>query len=190
MLKQGRLIIIVVLCSGLVACIGGIWTGASMVYDRHNIYKKLSDYRLSVEVTDALFVDKKFKADGSVIDIAVFNEDVLIVGHLPSQEYLDEAKRRIAPIRGYRRLFNELTINNEPDSNTLDSWITTKIRSKIFADGSIDPNKFKVVTCDRIVYLMGDVHKDQAEKVIHIARQVNGVERVVKILQYFTYQPK
>jgi len=47
-----------------------------------------------------------------------------------------------------------------------------------------------VVTSDRIVYLMGDVRKEQAEKVINIARFTSGVEWVVKMLKYFTYEVK
>ena len=35
---------------------------------------------------------------------------------------------------------------------------------------------------------MGDVKPDQAEKVVKIARFTQGVERVVKILRYFTYE--
>ncbi|TAL59201.1 MAG: BON domain-containing protein [Legionella sp.] len=191
MLRHGRyFILFVILCASLNGCVGGVWTGASMVYDRHHVYKKLEDYRLLVSVTDALMVDNQFKGPDCAIDVAVFNEDVLIVGHLATEELLNEAKRRLAPITGYRRLFNEITVINTPSNSAKDSWITAKIRSSIFADGAIDPNAFKVVTADRVVYLMGDVQKDQAEKVIQIARRISGVERVVKLLKYYTYESK
>jgi len=187
MVKQGRLflllMVLVLLGISLTACIGGIWTGANMVYDRHDVYKKLNDYHLMVETTNALFVDKKFKSPGCVTDIAVFNGDVLVVGHVPSFEMLEEAKKRLATVDGYRRIFNFLIVKNLPDNTTQDTWITTKIRSHIFADASIDPNAVKVLTTDRIVYLLGDVNREEAEKVIKIARNVSGVERVVKMLK-------
>ena len=141
-------------------------------------------------MTNALFVDKKFKADGCVIDIAVFNGDVLLAGHLPSQELLDEVQYRLSPIKGYKRLFNKITVQNASSNSVEDGWITTKIRSQIFADGSINPNAFKVITSDNIVYLMGEVKKNQAEKVIELSRHTTGVEQVVTILKYYTYQSR
>jgi osmotically-inducible protein OsmY len=36
---------------------------------------------------------------------------------------------------------------------------------------------------------MGDVQTEQAEKVIKIARFTDGVQRVVKLMRYYTYQP-
>jgi len=189
MLKQGRfLVFIMVLCIRLTGCISGLWTGASMIYDRHNIYKKLSDYRLLADVTNSIMTDKKLKGEGCVLDMAVFNGDVLIVGHLPTEDLFDEMKLRLKSITGYRRLYNEVTVCDLPNNNFQDAWITAKIRSFIFSDGSIDPKAFKVLTADKVVYLMGDVRKEQAEKVIAYARQVSGVVRVVKILRYYTYQ--
>lgn len=191
MLKQGRSVLVIILLSAyLSGCLGGLWTGASLVYDRHNVYKKLNDYHLLVDVTNALYDDKKFKAQGCGLDIAVFNGDVLVAGHLPDPEFLNEARNRLKTVTGYRRLFNQITINSAPIDTVQDSWITTKIRSQIFADDTINPKAFKVVTSDRIVYLMGDVREAEAKKVIYIARNVSGVERVVTLFKYFTYQSK
>ncbi|WP_028381459.1 BON domain-containing protein [Legionella cherrii] len=188
MLKQGcfALLLIFVLC--LSGCIGSLWTGATMVYDRHDVYKKLDDYNLFLKVNNAITVDNAFKNNSCVIDIAIFNGDVLVAGHVPTAEMLAELQRRLATVKGYRRLFNQVRVSSSGPNSMQDSWITAKIRSQIFADGSIDPNAFKVVTSDRVVYLMGDVHQEQAEKVINMARQTSDVARVVKILKYYTYQ--
>ncbi|HHT0594588.1 TPA: BON domain-containing protein [Legionella anisa] len=189
MLKQGCLAVLltsVLLC--LSGCLGGVWTGATMVYNRHNVYKKLDDYSLYLKVNNAIMVDNTFKNTESVIDIAVFNGDVLVAGHVPNAEMQTELSQRLAKVRGYRRLFNQVHVSTLESNTVQDSWITTKIRSQIFADDSIDPNAFKIITSDRIVYLMGDVRQEQAEKVINMARRTNDVVRVVKILKYFTYQ--
>lgn len=189
--KQGRaLFILIVLACLLCSCLSNLWTGANLVYDRHDVYKKLSDYHLLVDINNALYADKMFKCERCVLDVAAFNGDILIAGHLPSTELLNEAHHRLANIQGYRHLFIEVAIDQATSNNLSDSWITTKIRSYIFADDSIDPNAFKIVTSDGVVYLMGDVKKEQANKVIAIARSTNGVVRVVKLLNYFTYQSK
>jgi osmotically-inducible protein OsmY len=184
-----RMALIIVLSLCLSACLGTtLWTGATTVYDRHSLYKKLSDYRILAEINNVLAVNKTFECPNCVIDIAVFNGDILLAGHLPSTELLDELRHRMSKVKGYRRLFNLITVRNIPTNGVQDSWITTKIRSQIIADSSIDPNSFKVVTSDKVVYLMGDVKGDEAEKVVRIARYTRGVEHVVKILRYFTYR--
>lgn len=191
MLKQGRFILLLfILMAILSGCVGAIWSGANMVYDRHDTYKKLNDYQLIVSINNALYPDKLFKNEQCVLDLAVFNGDVLIAGHLPSQEFLDKMKQRLSSVKGYRHLYSEVSINQIGSNNIQDGWITAKIRSQIFADDSIDPNAFKIVTTDRIVYIMGDVKVEQAEKVVKMARYTSGVERVVKLMNYYTWVTK
>lgn len=192
MLQQGRftLISLLLLSSLLCSCLGSVWTGATTVYDRHNMYKKLKDYHIMADINKVLAKNRTFQVQGCSLDIVVFNGDILLAGHLPSSELDEELRRRMAMIKGYGHLFYEVKVFQSGSNSAQDSWITTKIRSRIFADSSIDPNTFKVTTSDRIVYLMGDVKVDEAEKVIEIARSTAGVQRVVKLLRYFTYQAK
>lgn len=190
MIKQGRFILLLLIMAYVLSgCISTVWTGASLLYDRHDVYKKLNDYNLLAEVNRVLAVNRTFNNSSCVLDIAAFNGDILIAGHVPNDELFEELKLRLAQIKQYRRLFNEVNVRQVSSNSVQDSWITAKIRSQIFADDSIDPNAFKIITSDRTVYLMGDVKPDQAAKVIKIARYTTGVERVVKLLKYFTYQP-
>jgi osmotically-inducible protein OsmY len=185
MLKQKTVIVIMMCLSAcLSSCVGGIWSGASAIYDRHHVYQKLNDYQLSMELNNALAVNRTFNNSDCVLDIAVFNGDILLAGHVPTVELLDELKQRLKQVSGYRRLFNKITVQQRPSANIHDSWITTQIRGQIMADSSINPKSFKVVTSDGIVYLMGDVTQEDAEKVIQIARNVDGVVRVATLLRY------
>ena len=109
-----------------------------------------------------------------------------MVGSVPTAALRQEAYDRVnAATPGKRRLFNQLAIATIPGDSVRDTWITTKIRSRIIANSDLNPDAFKVVTSRRIVYLMGDVIPAQAEKVILIARETNGVKRVVKLLKYY-----
>jgi osmotically-inducible protein OsmY len=187
MIKQGRYIALVILSLSLSSCMGSLWTGAAMIYDRHHFYKKWDDYHLNLKVSHALNVKKKDKSRASVIDIVVFNGDVLVVGHAPSVQVQEELRQRLALVQGYRRLFYQIEVSAVAADLLLDTWITGKIRSQILADSSIDPYAFKVVTSDQVVYLMGDVRREQAEKVVNIARKTSNVIHVVKIFKYFTW---
>jgi osmotically-inducible protein OsmY len=173
----------------LSSCIGSLWTGASFVYDRHDVYKQFGDFNLSANASRALYKDKLFKCATCTIDLAVFNNDILLAGHVPNASLRKEAQRRVM-LPGYRRLFNQLAINQSLPNTVEDSWITTKVRSKILQNADIDPDQFKIVTADQIVYIMGDVIPSQARKVIDIARSTRGVKRVVKLLRYYHLSDK
>ena len=167
-----------------------IWTGANLVYDRHNVYIKINDFQLNANANRALYHDKVFKREDCSIDLAVFNRDILLVGRVPTEALREEAYARVKNVPGKRRLFNQLAVNHTPEDPVLDSWITAKIRSQIFADADIDPNKFKVLTYGQIVYLMGDVVPGQAKKVIQFARECSRVARVVKLFKYYNLSDK
>jgi osmotically-inducible protein OsmY len=185
MRKLRYFVVFLLSCSLLTGCLSGVWSGATLIYDRHNVYKKISDYELSAEAHRALYGDNVFKRERCTIDLAVFNGDILLVGHVPTLALRQTAIKRISTLSGYRRLFNQMDISQQPNNTLEDSWITTKIRSQIFADSAIDPNAFKVITSDRVVYLMGDVRPAQAALVINIASNTTGVERVVKLFKYY-----
>ncbi|KTD51998.1 hemolysin, lipoprotein [Legionella quinlivanii] len=178
-------IVIVLMSLLLGGCLGSVWTGANLIYDRHDVYKKLDDYQLAANAHHILFDDRILKQPGCSLDLAVLNGDVLLAGHVPSQHLRDVAVRRLNSLSGYRELFDQVDVSRDAGSGLQDSWITTKIRSQIFADASIDPNAFKIITSDRIVYIMGDVRPRQAERVIEIARNTSDVIRVVKLMRYY-----
>ncbi|WP_028389383.1 BON domain-containing protein [Legionella fairfieldensis] len=192
MKKQGYVFFILLWTSPclLTGCYSELWTGATLIYDRHNVYKKLSDYQLSADIHRLLYNDARFRQEGCAIDVAVFNGDILLAGHVPTLDLRQNAIERISRLTGYRRLFNQLNISKAPGNGLQDSWITAKIRSQIFADSTIDPNVFKVITVDQIVYLMGDVRPQQATKVISLARNTEGVKRVVKLFKYYYLSTK
>lgn len=168
-------------CAG----VGGVWTGAMLIYDRHNVYKKMDDYRLGADANRRLFSNDRLRCEGCAIDLAVFHRDVLLTGHVPTIGLREEANTRLARLEGIRKMYNQLAIRSTSDHTLQDSWITAKIRSQIIADAAIDPGQFKIVTADGIVYVMGDMMPGQAARVLQIARETDGVLRVVKLFNVY-----
>lgn len=187
----GRTVCVSILCLGLSACLSDVWTGANVIYDRHNWYKKLDDLQLLTQVKQALYVDGQLKCRGCSIETTVFKRDVLLVWYVPTQSLRALVDKRMQSVHGKRHFYNELALTDETESSDsiLDSWITAKIRSEIVSDSSIEPSQFKVVTSNRVVYLMGDVMPEQAEKVVMFAREWSEVKRVVKLFQYYQLTP-
>jgi osmotically-inducible protein OsmY len=165
--------------------VSGVWSGAMLVYDRHSVYKKIDDYRLGARANRLLFADEQLRCEGCAVDLAVFHRDMLLTGHVPNQALRAEANARIQDLPGFRKKYNQIAIKSSSDHTLQDSWITAKIRSQVLGDAEINPRQFKVVTADGIVYLMGDMMPGQAVRVIHIARQTEGVVRVVKLFNEY-----
>ena len=181
-----KILIVTLSCILLSSCIGSIWTGAGLIYDRHSALHKFNDIELHTLTNRALYEDDLFQCPTCHIELAVFNGDVLLAGHVESVEMRDEAYKRVEKAAlHYRRLFKFISTKPYRTHLARDSWITAKIRSQIIADSEINPRTFKIVTADQVVYLMGDVMADQANWVIDIAKNTSGVLRVVKLLKYY-----
>ncbi len=183
---RARYILLACSCILLSSCIGSIWTGAGLIYDRHSALHSFNDIELNASTNHALYEDDLFQCPTCHIELAVFNGDILLAGHVETTEMREEAYRRVEKAKlDYRRLFKFISTKPYRTHITRDSWITAKIRAQIIADSEINPRTFKIVTADQVVYLMGDVMLDQANWVIDIAKKTTGVLRVVKLFKYY-----
>lgn len=185
-IKCGLLLFIVALLS---SCMNAAVTGAQLVYDRHDIYKDVGNFVVKVKADSVLAKARQHRRDIKLA-VASFNHDLLLVGQVPTEEDKERIGHALLTVPGHRRVFNQLEIK-PPIGLTQklkDTWITTKIKAAIIANSDIDPEDFKVVTEDDIVYLLGDVKKEESEKVVHIARHTAGVRYVVRMFRYYTYK--
>ena len=69
-------------------------------------------------------------------------------------------------------------------SRSGDTWITSKVKTAFENDDSRMGKRTKVVTDKGVVYLMGVVSPQEAEKLSDIARSIGGVEKVVTVFEY------
>lgn len=121
----------------------------------------------------------------SHIVVVSFNGIVLLAGQVKSEELRQMAADAVSKLN-VRRVHNEITVAGASSmvARSNDAWITSKLKSKILVDGDIDGSNIKVVTENGVVYLMGVVSKQEAEKVTEIARTTSGVQKVVRIFEY------
>ena len=65
-----------------------------------------------------------------------------------------------------------------------DQWITTKVKSKLIADGKVKARNIQVTTIDAVVTLRGIVFSQEEEKrAISLAKDSKGVKSVVSHLK-------
>lgn len=169
----------------LQGCMNVAMTGAQVVYDRHNLQKKLTDQYISLQANRDVNGDKTRFKDTNIA-IATFNRIVLLTGQVPEAWQRTKAQKIVEQIPNVKKVYNFITISKPSSALTQmsDAWITAKIKSKFIASNEIDPSQIKVVTENGTVYLMGIVLCSQAKAAIYLARTTDGVQNVVKILSY------
>ncbi len=160
-------------------------TGAQVAYNHDRIQKTISDHYITTQANRKLFRDTN-QFDGSNISVTTFHQVILITGQIPSKAKRDQVTELLQTIAGVKKIYNFAQII-PPISNLSrvnDTWITTKIKAQLIATNDIDPDQIKVITENRTVFLMGIILEDQADIVIDIARNTDGVQNVIKLLTY------
>ena len=69
-------------------------------------------------------------------------------------------------------------------SRANDSWLTTKIKSALAAAEDTDASRINVVTENGVVFMMGLLTRAEADDAVDITRQIQGVQKVVKLFEY------
>ncbi|RUO49162.1 osmotically-inducible protein OsmY [Pseudidiomarina donghaiensis] len=164
-------------CTALV--VGATAVGISAATDTRSVGTQLDDQTIEVRVITALQTDDRF--DESRIQVVSFNRSVLLLGQVGNSSLRDLASHVVRNTKGVDRVHNELKVAPVISFGQIskDTYITSKIKAKFVADDVIKASDIKVVTEGGEVALMGIVSRDVAHQAIEIARNINGVTRVI-----------
>jgi osmotically-inducible protein OsmY len=160
-------------------------TTVDVAHDRRTIGEYIDDQ--SIEFTVRTFVVRNDELRKSAhISATSMNGILLLTGEAPTTELKNKVTGFAKDVEGVRQLVDELRIAGETGyiSRTNDVWLTTKVKSVLFAKTKLDANRVKVVSEAGSVYLMGLVTRKEADKATQITRQVGGVTQVVQVFEY------
>ena len=120
------------------------------------------------------------------LNVTSFNGVVLLTGQVPSQEAAEVAARVAGQVRNVRRVHNELAIAGPTSmiARSNDMWLGTKIKTQMRFSDETEANRIKVVTENGVVYLMGLLTRDEAERAVALTREVFGVQKIVTVFEY------
>lgn len=183
-------ILIIALALSLQSCffVAGAAAGAAgvaVVYDHRKVADVLRDQHITNQVNEKINDNTLLKYDCH-ISVTTFNQVVLLTGQASTTELQQQAEALTKSVPEVARVYNQITIQGPTSSliRASDAWITTKIKTQMLATKDLKSGTIKVVTEDGSVYLMGVVSHRQASMSVIIARQVAGVQKVVRIFQY------
>lgn len=122
----------------------------------------------------------------SHINVNSFDGIVLITGQVPSADLIPLATREVEKLRNVRKVYNELAVAGKTSmiSRANDSWLTTKIKTALTGNELTDVTRIMIVTENGVVYLMGLLTQAEAEAAVNAAREVKGVQKIVKLFEY------
>jgi osmotically-inducible protein OsmY len=180
---------ILTVCSSLEGCVSaavtGVSSGCQVAYNHHSLQNSYHDQYTTMQVDHAIhWHDTNF--NNSNISVSTFNNILVLTGQVPTQTLREQLTQVASKAAHVKEIYNLTTVNNPASTLThvSDSWITTKIKSRLIAAAEIDPSQIKVITENGNVYLIGTVFPDQAEIATDIARETDGVGKVVRIFSY------
>ena len=173
----------------LVACgletaviLGGaaVVTGGLVIADRRPFTTYSKDAWIDIQAATPLGEIGTTK-DAHIIANA-FNGRVLLTGEVATDADKQKATDAVKAIPGVKGVDNQLTIGpvTSLDVRNNDSFITTKVKSRLVNDNPDLGNAFKIVTENGVVYVLGILTQSELERGVEITRTTSGVQRVVK----------
>jgi osmotically-inducible protein OsmY len=164
----------------------GILGGSTSYVDRRTTESQITDEKLEWQtVLKTQDIEGEFRAN-----FVSYNQIVLITGQAPNQEIIDKVFNIVTNMENVRKVENYMVVGPE---NTIrgianDIAITSNVISRAFVDenkdqASVSIFHWKVFTEEAVVYLMGILNQEEADKAVAIAKSSRGVKKVVPLFE-------
>ncbi len=115
-------------------------------------------------------------------DISISEGRVLLTGLVPNQKMRGDAVRLAWKAAGVKEVINEIQVTSSGGTSgfTRDSWISTKLKTRLTLDNQVVSINYSFDTVGGTVYLMGIAQNAaELERVRNHARQIKYVRRIV-----------
>lgn len=171
-------------CTTTTAAVAGGAAGAAFS-DPRSLHAQYDDKSLTYQSQRRMNKYDTIRLD-SHISTSTYNGNMLLVGQAPDEKARKLAELESSKIEGVKKIYNRITIqpNISLKDRSEDTWITTKAKTALFSAKEYNLRNIKVVTENKVIYLMGIVDQMQAEKAADVTRQIPGVKKVVKLFEY------
>ena len=162
--------------------IGGGAAAGMLATREKGIGGTVSDSNLASKVKANLYnFNPEMHAKVSVI---VQNQEVFLTGLVQDPSWPAEAERLAKSVGDVKSVTNHIETEGEETLGSVssDSWISTRIRSKMLFEPDIYSLNYTIETTNGVVYITG-VSQSEAEvnRITEIARNVGGVKKVVNL---------
>jgi osmotically-inducible protein OsmY len=186
-MRKAFMVLLIVLT--LVGCIPTMFVAgaasSAVIYDNRSTKTMIDDRQITFSIQHELDFDQRF-IEQAHLSVATFNQIVLLLGQVRDENLRNKAEAVAKAHPKVRVVYNEITVEN-PISNlakTNDAWITAKVKAIFLTTLALNSSNLKVVTENKVVYLMGLTTRTQAKVAAENASTIAGVKKVVKLMEY------
>jgi osmotically-inducible protein OsmY len=167
------------------AVVGGATVGALALQDQRTTGTQINDEEIEWKVLVAVLDDEQIRTN-SHVNATSFNGVVLLTGETTSESLRSQIESIANKVAEVREVYNEIIVAapSSLGSRSNDSWITGKVKTKLFEALGDKALQVKVVTERSTVFLMGLVSAQLGTDAAEAARRVGGVQRVIKVFEY------
>ncbi len=165
------------------AIVGGAAAGASSIHDERTIGRQLDDAAIATKIDARLIAERDMPSRW--VGVEVIRGRATLTGHLPTRRHIERAVYITKQIRGVVSVDNRLQVGT-PKIRTVmsDTWITARIKRRLWQDKLVSGFKIHVETVDGKVYLQGLVNRMiERQRAKDIARSTPGVTAVIDLMQ-------
>lgn len=169
-------------CAGLF--VAGAATTVAVVTDNRTTQEIWNDNNIEFEV--AGLGNKAPYRGFARITASSYNGVVVLMGQSATEELSEQFEEAARNVKGVETIHNQIRIKAPISVGEIshDSWITTKVKSALLTESKLNGVKVKVITEDKEVFLLGYVSREHAEVAVDVARNIAGVEQVIRAFQY------
>lgn len=148
-------------------------------------YQRLADETIETKAVVNLHDSDEGYDDAHVV-VQSYNGYVLIAGQVPTEELRQKANDVVREIRDVRRIYNELEVaaRSSVMTRASDNWIASKVKTFLLTGRDTPGMRVKVVAEDGVVFLLGLVTREEADRIAAEAADVSGVQRVVRLFEF------
>lgn len=177
----------VVLAASLSACaplvVGtAVAGGAMVVTDRRTSGAQLEDQGIELRASNRL---REQLGERGNVSVTSYNRQVLLTGEVPTEADKAAVEKTVSGVENVRGTVNELAVLGASSltQRSSDLLITGRVKAAMVDARDLSANVVKVVTTRGTVYLLGRVTEREATRATDIARNTQGVQRVVRVFE-------
>ena len=123
----------------------------------------------------------------SHFNLIVFNQALVIVGEVPSEEVKNKITEALSKIKNVKTVHNKMVVGKacKLKQRAKDTITTTNVKTRMFLEikNNLHPLHVKIMTENDVIYLLGLVNDKEADEAIRIAKSSKGVKLVVPLFE-------
>ena len=166
---------------------GGAAMGTMVATDRRTPGAVVEDR--GIETKAALRV-REALGDAVHVNVSSYNRTALITGEVPDEKRKAQVEKIVRDIENAQKTLNELAVmdNTPMTARVSDGILASRIRAALIDEKNLIANAFKITVERGVVYVQGRATAKEIALMTDIVSGLNGVTRVVRILDTLSEQ--